>query len=260
MNFHGIILVLILLLGGQFTVPTRGGIASGVAACTAPSMTNRWPIYTSPPNTCHGGVTCTNGLGAETIVDATGTNNLVAPGSQPIWTTGQVNGLAAAIFNGSNEVLPISTPLSSSNTSWTYYAVVNVPSSPSGNHAIMGCTVTGGCLEWRLNGTHQELLNQNIAVILTGSTTLTPGYHMLLAEYNQSTGLATLKICASGTCTTDATTTNAQALSTSVDSVGAAQGVHDFWNDAIAEAAFANSVSGTIESQVATWGQCKFSL
>jgi len=228
---------------------------------TAPTMTNRWPMYPSPPILCTGAGTCTNGLGLETVVDPIAGNNLVQPaGSRPTYTTGQVNGVAAAVFNGSSQVLPITNPLSSSTVSWTYYAVVNVPSSPSGIHAIMGCTFSSGCLEWRFDGATQSLLNQGVVLIVGGSTTITPGYHLLMAEYNQSTGLATLKICSGGSCTTDATATVVTTLSTNVNSVGAAIGVGDYWTSGIAEVGFVNSVSGTIESQVAAWGACKFAL
>jgi hypothetical protein len=228
--------------------------------CTPPTMTNRWPMYASPPNTCTGGVTCTNGMQIEQVVDPAGGNTLSQPsGSKPTYTTGQINGLAAATFNGTGSLFPITSPLSSSNVSWTYYAVVNVPSNPSGSHAIIGCSFSSGCLEWRMDSGKSLLLNQGIAGLVEGAT-LTAGYHLLLAEYNQSTGLATLKTCAGGSCTTDATATVVSALSTNVDEVGAAFGVGDFWNSGIAEVGFINSVSGTIESQVAAWGACKFAL
>jgi hypothetical protein len=197
----------------------------------------------------------------EQVFDAAGSNTLSQPsGSKPFFATGQINGLAAATFNGTGTVFPIASPLSFSNVSWTYFAVVNIPSSPSGSHAIIGCSFSSGCLEWRLDSGKPLLLNQGVAGLVGSSTTLSPGYHLLLAEYNQSTGLATLKTCAGGTCTLDATATTVSPLSTNVDEVGAAFGVGDFWNSGIAEVGFINSVSGTVESQVAAWGACKFAL
>jgi hypothetical protein len=219
-------------------------------------------MYMSPPNTCTGGITCTNGAQIEQVFDAAGSNTLSQPaGAKPFYTTGQINGLAAAVFtNGTTDVFPITTPIASSTVSWTYYAVVNIPASPSGSHAIMGCTFSSGCLEWRLDSGKPLLLNQGVAGLVVSSTALSAGYHLLIAEYNQSTGLATLKTCASGSCTLDTTATTVSALSTNVDSVGAAGGVGDYWNSGIAEVGFINSVSGTIESQVAAWGACKFGL
>lgn len=257
-----LILSLLLLQGagglGGFGGKAGAGRGAG-GGCTAPTMTNRWPMY-GAGNTCGAGAPCTNGLLLSNVVDVVAANNLVNSGSTaPIYTTGQVHGLAAGVFSGTSGSISLNTPIAAATVSMTYYAVVNVTAA-GGNRAIIGCTGSSDCIEWRMSGSNQQLLNQGTAVIVTGATSLTTGYHLLEMEYNTSTGVASLYVCSGGTCTLDATATSAQSILNAVDTVGAAIGVNDFYDAGIAEVGFINSVSSTTRTQIGTWGSCQFAL
>jgi hypothetical protein len=136
-----------------------------------------------------------------------------------------------------------------------YYAVVNV--TASGVQAIIGDNVSSGAVEWRINGTHQELLQQSVAVIATGTTTLTAGWHTLAFTYNQSTGAYALYICTGGTCNSDGSGSNAKAIGTDMTQLGAAPAASEYFASSIAEIGFNNSA--TIAG-VGAWSSCKFAI
>lgn len=256
MYFHGIIIALLLLLTGQFTLPTRGGIASGTATCTPPTMTYRWPVY-GAGNTCNGGLACSNGLGIDTLVDVVGTNNATqaTSGNRPIYTTGAINSLPAAAYNGTTNVLSLGTALMAATTT---YVALGIKIDTSSLHGAIFGGPSGGELELRVNGTHQELLIENVAVIGTGTTTLTNGSFMtLVATYNSGTGTWALYTCSGGTCTVDSSGTNIKTITAGMSNLGAAPGSSEFYSSNIAEFEYASSIT---TAGIGAYSLCKFGI
>lgn len=256
--------ITLLLLGcvahAQMVVNTGNSRKAGAAAvCTLLSgSTSNWQAWAAT-STCAGGSACTNGAGVDTVVDrGSAANNLTqtTSGQRPIYTTGEVNGLATAKWTSTSMRLNATANVTQANTTTTWFAVVR-PSSTGA--VIIGQGGTTGNLEWRINSSgHQEILKSGVSSIGTGTATFTSGnYYALLATYNQPTGAWAFYVCSSGTCAADGSGTNAVTFTAQVATIGFTSADQANTNQYIAEEAVYLSIT---TSGFGTYAQCKYGL
>ena len=256
-----IVLALLLLqgVGGKGGIGGNGGFGRGSGGGTLPpTMTNRWPIYTVPGAACGG--TCTTGSSVNPIADQVGSNDLTdAYGcDKPYYVASAVNSQPAIDFFQSSchtNNLSISTPIPTSVTTITLYAVVKIP--PGSGWYIVGQS-SGGQLSWRINGGKQELLVGGVGSIVTGSATIDSGaWETLACSYNSATGVGNLYTISGGIATLDATATNVVVISNALTNVGNGSSAN---GTQMAELGYLNGISGTTLSQIAAWSLYKYGI
>jgi hypothetical protein len=225
-------------------------------SCTPPTMTYRWQVANSGI-LCGTGIACTNGAGTFSLPSSATSNTASqgASGNQPIYTTGAINGLQAALFNGTSQTLAFSNTFGTSGT-MTLYAVIEPTSSGGG---ILGSATAGtnGSVEWAINGGGGQFFNSlNRAAIASGAATISTSHFSTLAmTYDFTSGVANLYICSGGTCTLDGTGTSTAQFFNATNSLGTT-GIF-FFSGYIAEWGYLNSVN---TAGIATYSQCEYGI
>jgi len=223
--------------GPVFPTTGGGGCVPGVGG-----LTYDWRIFAA------GTTVATNGSGVNNWEEILLSNNAsqATGGNQPIYTTGAINSLPAALFNGTSDTLTLtgaSTPTSGPiplGTALQYGFAVFRLSSTGNNSGILGGATSGGGLEWRINSSnHQELLAEGVASIGVGSATFAASTTYAVAySYNQTTGAYAFYTIAGGTVSSDGSGTNVQIFTDNTDSLGAAPDVGDYFHGYIPEIGF----------------------
>jgi hypothetical protein len=238
-----------------------------VASCTPPTMTYRWQVA-DPGTLCGSGVACTNGAGIQSIPSSATSNTAsqsAGTGQQPVYTTGAINGLPAALFNGATNQrsLTIGSPIAVGSGTLTWYAVLEPTSAASASLGIIGApTQAGGSgsFEWRITGSsnNQQTLSEQRAGIGLGTATIaTSHFSAIVTTYNFSTGAWALYTCASGTCTSDGSGTATATWGLTIRELGAASGDTAWFNGYIAEWGYLNSISTT---GIASYVNCQYGI
>ncbi len=262
MIFKGIILGSLICLQSAVSIGRgTGALASASGTCALTGATYQWPVYNAA-NTCGTGVACTNGAGINTLASIATANNATqaTTASQPIYTTGQVNGLPAMVFNGTSDVLTLATGIGLNQPTITWYSVVK-PTSAATNQVIVGGSVTGS-FEWAISSTkHQEIVEDNVVVIGTGTATISStAYTTLVAQYTLSTGAWQLYTCSGGTCTSDGsgtTTLPGGMFTNDTNTFGYTTSADGYSTASIAEIGYFNTIT---LSNIAGYSSCKYAI
>jgi hypothetical protein len=124
------------------------------ASCTPPAGATYDYDVNNSGNYCTSGTTaCTNGLGIYELQDSIASNTATqATGAnQPIYTTGAINGLPAAVFTAASiEYLQLGTQIPTTNQWQTAYIVFSVPTTANtmfigGDYDDLLSTNAGNC-------------------------------------------------------------------------------------------------------------------
>ena len=214
--------------------------SNGSNCSTPPTMTADWETFAA------GTTVAVNGSGVNNLTDVVAANNAVQPtgGLQPIYHTAQVNGLPATTFTAANfQVLDITTPIASTVTTYTFFAVVK-PTAGGGNYSILGGNAGG--MEWRINSSlHQELLVAGSVSLGAGTATLsTTNYTAIAAQFNVTSGAWALYTVSGGSVHSDGSGTTIGVPSQPFMSIGEGDS-SDFFDGSIVQVGYLNGISTT---------------
>lgn len=249
-------------LGSPQVIMTGHHRQVGAIACTPPTgLTSRW-LVGDPSTTCVGPTSCTNTASLFQIQDLISGNTLgtITP---PTYTTGAVNGHAAASFvYASHQDLNFNTPLPSSGALTLY--VVLQPTTYTATDIIVGNNSVSptGSFIWLINTSGNQLIaSTGQPAIGTGTFTIpTTSYSILATSYNFTTGAWTMWHCSSGTCTSDGSGTSAETFSQPMTTIGVDHIDTLFLGAEVAEFGYSTSVLNPNTIGLGTYGLCYFGI
>lgn len=250
--------------------PSVTGAQSNGVTCTLPAFTYSWSVYNSGTLCGAGpGSACSNGNGIFSIPEAISSVNTLTQSTtvtQPIYTTGAINSLPVAAFNGAINAynLAMTTPLPSTGIA-TFYAIVKPNATGTIQQPIFGNTNPNNALHGLslqvVTATSQLILESTFAgTIATKTTPLsTSAYTAVAASFDYSTNNYVFWTCSGGTCTVDNSGTGtAFTFTTSTNAIGTSISEVQFFNGPIAEADVllgSSSITG-----YAAYVNCKYGL
>jgi hypothetical protein len=148
-------------------------------------------------------------------------NNLTSSSYGPTYTPSALGAFPSWTFpNGGATNLIFTTPISASTVAQTWYFVMNT--AQMGNSYFLGNSTSPGAFTL---GFYGNVLYFQLGYESTiGDWTSPPAtgvWYVLAVSYNQSTGAYVIAQCASGTCTTEVSGTNAVAFTAATTYLGA---------------------------------------
>jgi hypothetical protein len=234
-------------------------------ACNPPTPTYDAQMWNSS-NYCTSGTTaCSNGLGLYKVQDSAGSDTATQStgAQQPIYTTGQVNGLAAAVFTAaSSENMGLASSIPYNWTIYSGFAVVKSPVHTDGsNYGILGNSSSGAYWGefWSSYNSFTFKVSNGSASIYTANSAFPDSTWVMVAfQWNVSTGAyyiwritgSAVTVLASGTQTATPSGAGYQ-----LNDIGA-YGSSSWNNQAIAEVALYNGTIST--SALQTYASCKY--
>jgi hypothetical protein len=268
MILKSIALAMLLMLGPQWTLGSRGFNPPASSVVNPPAMTYRWAAYNTL-NTCGttGSTACTTTgqvvysmPSLATSNTATDPNGIVIP---PTYLLNAVNAQPAVTFYSTTDNTTYLQLTDAFNpTSIVVYAVVNFPSLtfPSTNGGIIGGQA-GGSFEWRIDpGGAQEILSAEVYSIATSTATYAPGTtYTLVASYNTATGAYFFGHCSSGTLVNDGSG-NGEVLTFSqdIETLGSVPASGDYYYGWIAEAGIGVNTNSTTD--ICAWSKSQYGI
>lgn len=227
----------------------------GGPACTVPTLTSKWSAFDAS-NDCFGA--CVNGGQIHTLNDSIGGNTATgfhfSTNPNATYSTNQVNGLPALFFTASlGQALSIS---SLNNTgSLTVYAVIK-ENCTSGQCSVAGSNNNG--LAFYVNSSQYGVDWTAFAVILHAGSVTSSNFVTVVYEFNFSTSTATIFTCASGTCTSQGSGSNAVGTQPGITTLGSSGTTGNYFNGYIAEWGYRNNLNSLAD--IAAWSQCKYGI
>lgn len=246
------------------TLATYTDSAVGSAAytiCTPPAGATYDYDVANALNYCTSGTTaCSNGLGIFHLVDSIAGNTAVqATGAnQPIYTTGAINGLPAAVFTGSSsQALLMTTATPASNAYFSAYYVFELPS--------LSYTIgapTGRYYQWMIFNGGGSCSSGELRYVNAGACSSTfisaNTWYAVGVQWQVSTGLYSFHKYAGGSDVSEGSGTgNTSApIGTIFDRIGGSSDT-SFTTSSIARVIYYNS---TLPAGLATYTGCKYGL
>jgi len=249
------VLALLLLAPQMQVLPgvldPKKAASSSCSSSAASSVTYDWQFYNTSLtyNSCGttGGSACTNGANHYSSTDLVAGNVATQTTStkQPIWTTGEVNSLAADVYTAANdEFFTAASPVVP--TGWTHisgFAVLKTSSSSTGS--IFGGTPTSTSIYWEALGNHKQQLFVGGTSISYGTAYTANTWYMWWFDWNISSGVYSIGHCASSTCTADASGTTTASYTVAGSSIGYSNSTGGYAGYPIAELAIYNGAANT---------------
>lgn len=224
-----------------------GGIATP-PPCVGPSMTYRW----TPTSGCSTSTPCATDQVAGNNASQTSSGNLPGYGA----TCGP-NSTPCLTFNGTSGYITMATPIVSTITAFTVYAIVNATSLATTGGMIGGAI---GGLEFRINSSTGVLDMSSVAIsdFAIGTTSHSTGtWYTLVGTYSSAGTWTFYHASAGGLVQEDTGSTAFSPFTGTTGDLGATHVTSEYFNGKIAEWGYLNSIS---TAGIANWSVCHYGI
>lgn len=245
-------------VGGNGGLGGIGGTGGGHTSCSAlPSSQITYQFL--PASGCSTSSAC--------LSDAIGGNNASQTTSGDLPTYGATSGAnskPALTFNGTSDFLNMATTIPSSANTYTFWVVWNTAALGAIAQTFFANTAGTGFIYFIRGsslGYYSFVING--AVIANSTNPPTAGtWTAEVVTYNATTGAGAFYTCASGSCTSNGTFTQAETISGSIGVIGYTPGTSSYYMNAkLSELGYNNAVwSGGQISTFATWANCQYGI